>query len=130
MATSGGSGDGCPGVCLMAFSGMPATDPHEAFSGSQPWNQANGAFTLQAIDAQTPLHAGDLVISGLSGSTKLGITMTIDSGFTIAGQAAPANFIAVAGAYLIAPNTTVVNPTWATLNGGISNMSLVIFSKS
>jgi hypothetical protein len=60
----------------------------------------------------------------------MGIVMTIDSGFTIAGQAAPANFIAVAGAYHIAPNTSVENPTWGNLNGGISNLSLVIFSNT
>jgi hypothetical protein len=128
---SGGSGDGCPGIVLMAFSGMPITDPHEAYSGAQPWNQLNGPGPMQAaVDAQSPAHTGDLVITGLSGTQKT-LPLTIDSGFTIAGQPTGAGYIGVAGAYKIATSTAALNPTWGNFaTSGICNSSLVIFSKT
>ena len=128
--TMGATSDGCPGVCLMAFSGMPTSDPLEAIVAN-PWNSENGVSSMTAATtAQTPAHAGDLIISGLSGDVKMAV-LTVDSGFTIAGQIAPSNTCGVAGAYLIAPNTSAVNPTWGNFpSGGVSNGSLLIFSKT
>ena len=112
-AVSGGSGDATASIAVMAFSGMPATDPLE--TGTTKSTGINSStFNIPVLgDHITPASAGDVVVVGVSlqvqnnsGDVTFtpGTTTADIQDWTIITQG-------LAAGYYIVPNTDDVNVT-------------------
>lgn len=104
-------------VCVQAWSGIQSSsDPLESGSNIVLGNVVTGV-------SETAITTGDLIVMGFGG---FGATppLTIDSSFTISDQGLATGAADCAGmAYLIAPNTSAVDPAW-TAPGASSDGSI------
>lgn len=110
-------------VGFAAFSGMATSSvfESEADTGASRVTLPAGAGSVSAVTI------GDLIIAEASGydgfSGNTGLPATIDTGFTIidtqfnATVAGASGIGAAAWAYLVAPNTSGVNPNWTMAAG-------------
>lgn len=100
---------------VAAFSGLDTTSAvFEA--GSDLGHVGSGA---QQPGAVTPADTGDLIISGYANHDFTGTSGPglVDSGFTVTDSEQNAR-VASTLAYLIAPDTSAVNPSWVATNQG------------
>jgi hypothetical protein len=95
-----------PSVAVFACSGTSTTYPFAGFNG---YNGPSGGTTWQP-GSVTPVEAGDLIIVGGSANSATS-TPSCDSGFSSPVFETDNITIAVIEAYLVAPNTSAVNPT-------------------
>jgi hypothetical protein len=97
------------GCAVAAFSGVLASRPLESDLNGL------GSTTLQ-FGAITPGRAGDLIVTGLNSFASSAAPST-DTGFTVTDSLfGTGNISSPTLAYLIAPTSDPVNPTWT--NGG------------
>lgn len=100
--------------------------PAVAFSA---WSGVLSFSDEAAPGPVTPTQAGDLLISGYSDATGNAV-ISVDSGFSIFDSAlVGGNYLPLAVASLIAPNTSAVTPTW-TSTALIYASSVIQFVKS
>jgi chitobiase/beta-hexosaminidase-like protein len=112
--TSAGFGVSC---IVEAWSGIQSSsDPLRA--GSDQVDNSVG-IPITGL-SETPTDTNDLVIMGVAQNVAPVATYLIDTGFTISdsGNATGGSGVGGALAYLIAPNTTPVEPTWTVAAGG------------
>lgn len=99
-------------IAVAAFSGLNGTS--SVYQSGSIVNSASGASgtTKQAGDI-TPASLGDLVINGLGWwKSNAAPTVSIDTDFTVLDLTGIGNFSNAVLAYLVAPSTATVNPTW------------------
>lgn len=94
-----------------------------AYSGATPapFDQQNGDHSSTgatlATGSVTPTFSSELIVAGASGRTGSGAIVSIDGGFTIAGNTSPDAFHdSAALAYLIQGPSVAANPTWTFTN--------------
>ena len=101
------TGDGCPNVSMMAFTGMPLGGPEqdESYFGSGGNYGPNQCIENAAGNGyQAPIRAGDLVIAA-SGQGDLGedsIAITADSNLIVVGTAQSYVVAGISAGYLFA----------------------------
>jgi hypothetical protein len=113
-------------LVVMAFAGVQT-------SGSlQAWGTHTVVFsptTTTQPGSVTPANAGDLIVSGLGGIV-VPTSPSIDSGFSLLDKEGTSNEF-VMSAYLFAPNTSPVNPTWGVAsNPNRMQAGIAVFSKA
>lgn len=105
------SGNACPNLCMMAFTGMGATGAPEADEGyySVGGNQGPLPSSLPTSGSgwQYPLSENDLILSACGVYGIMGLSPAVDSGLTVAGHSFPFTEAGIAAAYAIAAQGTV-----------------------
>jgi hypothetical protein len=99
-------------IAVAAFSGLNGTS--SVYQSGSIVNSASGASgtTKQAGDI-TPASLGDLVINGLGWwKSNAAPMVSIDTDFTVLDLTGIGNLSNAVLAYLVAPSTATVNPTW------------------
>jgi len=112
--TSAGFGVSC---IVEAWSGIQSSSEPLRAGSDQVDNSVGIPITGLS---ETPTDTNDLVVMGVAQNVAPVATYLIDTGFTISdsGNATGGSGVGGALAYLIAPNTTPVEPTWTVAAGG------------
>jgi hypothetical protein len=108
---------------VEAFSGVQtSSDPLEGGSDQILYGGYTGI-------SETPANTGDLIVMGASGY-NFTLPVSIDSGFTVTddNQATGGAGESGAMAYLIAPSTSAVDPTWTTSAGISGTINGAVFA--
>ena len=110
---------------VEAFSGVQtSSDPLEGGSDQNLYGGYTGI-------SETPANTGDLIVMGASGY-NFTLPVSIDSGFTVTDDNQATGGAAESGAmaYLIAPSTSAVDPTWTTSAQISGTINGAVFAKA
>jgi len=110
-------------LVAQAWSGVDTAAP---VSGE---NGADGTPATLAAGPVTPPTPGCLIVTGIVHDNNGGATVTIDSGFTIAGSKpyVPGTSMGSHAAYLIQAVAATVNPVWTVTGGSPKTASIAVF---
>lgn len=124
--TSSAEGGQYGSIIIFVCSGVATDHPLAAQTGIN--NAGSGTFHTGSV---TPLEAGDLIIAAAGdGAENVGpTTTTINSGFSTPIATMRPDFLASpdVAAFLIAPNTSPVNPLWTIGAGTTWQGAIAVF---
>lgn len=120
VGTPGGSNYSVGQIAAWSGATTPAT------VDGTPTGTAVAALTVQP-GSRTPGQAGSLFVTGFSGHEVTGVT--INSGFTIAGQTNTVGGVNYSGAmaYLIQGAAAAINPTWTATDATGNHATMAVY---